>query len=315
MNTHRTRLTTFDLTTLPSLDIAVLAALDLFQETPPTAIDISQYSRPLVIGSGNAEVTGSIIFQGVDAVYASESTFADKLSATPAIDGVVIVSASGEKHAPTIIDTCRQAGLPITLLTTTAESSATVALNGYEHSTVHIFPKNREPYTYNTSTYLGMILASTGESAQAIEQFITSTVASTVMPDFSHYSKFYLITPARFAAINRMLSIKFIELFGRQVAYCIETDQYVRHATTVVPSDELFISFGTPNTSWGNPDQRLHIPLPEAADYGAMMAIGYYVIGMVQASQPAYFADNIGSYIEQVNQLYGSDLKPIVETS
>ena len=314
MNTHRTRLTTFDLSNLPTLDVAVLAALDLFNETPPTTIDISHYSRPLVIGSGNAEVTGSIISQGVDAVCASESTFAEKLATTPAIDGVVVVSASGEKDAPVIITTCRQAGLPITLLTTTAASSATRALDGYENSTVHVFSKNREPYTYNTSTYLGMILASTGESAGDIEQFIGSAVATSI-PDLSHYNRFYLITPSRFAAINRMLSIKFIELFGRQVAYAIETDQYVRHATTVVPSDELFISFGTPNTAWGSPDQRLHIPLPDNAGYGAMMAIGYYVIGQIQNSQPAYFADNINGYIEQVNRLYGSTLQPIVEVN
>ena len=41
---------------------------------------------------------------------------------------------------------------------------------------------------------------------------------------------------------------------------------------------ELFISFGEENKIWGDPNNRLNIPLPKNAGYVAMMAIGQYVI-------------------------------------
>ena len=84
-----------------------------------------------------------------------------------------------------------------------------------------------------------------------------------------------------------MLNVKFIELFGRNIARDVETFEYLmKHATTVVPSDELFISFGEKNETWGDPKNRLFIPLPEGCKYGAMMAIGYTVISKIQAAYP-----------------------------
>jgi hypothetical protein len=109
-----------------------------------------------------------------------------------------------------------------------------------------------------------------------------------------------------------MLQVKFIELFGRNIARDIETSEYVRHATTVAPSDELFISFGEENTTWGDPSNRLFVPLPENADYGAMMAVGYYLVSRIQNVYPGYFKDNIANYTKEVSQIFGEDIKPIV---
>ncbi|MDQ5953932.1 MAG: hypothetical protein QG647_668 [Patescibacteria group bacterium] len=306
-------LNTFDLNSMPNLDIAVLGALELFINNPLPKIDLSMYKHPLVVGSGNAEATGKIIFEKSDAVFASESNYEEKLKNISAIDGVVLISASGGKHAPIIAHRAKELNKHVTLITNTPNSPAHNELDNNHIYDEYILPKNREPYTYNTSTYMGMILAASGEDPTKIKQFLESNTAKIVYPDFKNYNKFYLIVPAKYSGIIRMLQVKFIELFGRNIARDIETDEYVPHATTVVPSDELFISFGTINNTWGKPENRLHISLPDDADYGAMMAIGYYVVAQIQKAYPHYFKDNIGAYTANISKIFNSKITPIVE--
>lgn len=309
--TNMDLLKSFDINSLPDLDTVVLGALEMLEGRDLPYIDISKYKRPLVVGSGNAEATGQIIFDKVDAVFASESTLDDKLANIKAIDEVVIVSASGGKHAPIIAQKAQQNGKHVTLITNTYDSPAERSLAETD-ITVHVFPKNREPYTYNTSTYMAMILGYTHEDAAAIRRFIEKSITSIQMPDFSRYNKYYLIIPPQLSGIIRMLQVKFIELFGRNIARDVETNEYVRHATTVAPSDELFISFGEPNISWGHPDKRLNIPLPDNADYGSMMAVGYYVIAQIQKAQPQYFKENIAEYCKYISIAFQEDIQPIV---
>lgn len=306
-------LDSFDIDNLPNLDTVVFGALELFAGNTLPEVNVDDLEHPLVVGSGNAEATGRIIFQNTNAVFASESTFEEALKNIPSIDSVVLVSASGAKHAPIIAKVAKKYYKNVVLITNTAGSEAEGEMYLDRGDRVYVFPKNREPYTYNTSTYMGMILGKTGESAEAIQQFIETSVATIEMPDFNAIDKYYLIVPPQFSGIMRMLNVKFIELFGRTVSREVETAEYVRHATTVVPSDELFISFGEENTTWGSPDKRLHIPLPENADYGAMMAIGYYVVGQIQKQRPALFKENIAAYTAMISEVFQSDISPIVE--
>jgi len=311
MNNNLETLQNFTIDTLPDLDVVVLGALELFMQKELPKVDVSMYNRPLVVGSGNAEATGRIIFEKSDAIFASESTYEEKLKNIDAIDGVVLISASGEKHAPIIAKKAKEMGKHVTLLTNSPQSSA-----AHIADTVHAFPKNREPYTYNTSTYMAMILGVTRENAQEIYTYITEVVDSIELPDFSDINGYYLIVPSRFAGIIRMLQVKFIELFGRTVARDVETTEYVAHATTVVPSDELFISFGTEserNTKWGKEENRLHIPLPDNADYATMMAVSYYIIGKIQKARPPLFKENIVDYMKKASDEFGHELKVIVE--
>ena len=240
-----------------------------------------------------------------------ESDYQRKLESVAAIDGVVIISASGSKHASQIAEYVAERGLTVTLITNTANSPAERALSGAD-VTVVVMPKNREPYTYNTSTYLGMIMAARGEDPAGIKNFIESTVSELDFDLLGEHDKFYLIVPPRFAQIIRMLEVKFIELFGRNIARDVETSEYVAHATTVAPANEVFISFGEENTTWGDPSRRLYIPLPDDAGYGAMMAIGYYVISQVQSRQPDYFKQNIAEYTQRISDIFGGDIQPIV---
>lgn len=303
----------FDINSLPSLDVAVFGALELFQQQAVPVIDISSYKRPLIVGSGNAEATGRIIFDKIDAVFASESNFESKLKNIPSIDGVVIISASGEKHAPIIAKVAKGMGKPVTLITNSANSTTSRQFAGSQTFHEYVFPKNREPYTYNTSTYMGMILGATKENPAEIEQFIKNTIANLDFPDFLKYDKYFLMVPTEFSGIIQMLQIKFKELFGRNIAREVETSESVKHAATIAKSNELFISFGEENTTWGEPENRFFVPIPTNADYVAMMAIGYFTIAQIQNTYPHLFKDNIVEYIEEVSKIFGQQLSPIVD--
>lgn len=303
----------FNLNNIPDLDVAVLGALELFQKEPIPKLKLNAYKHPLVVGSGNAEATGRIIFQNLDAIFASESNYEEKLKDIKSIDGVVVVSASGEKHAPIIERVSEKYGKHITLITNSRGSSAEKELDRKHAYDEYVFPKNREPYTYNTSTYMGMILGHTGEDPAEIYDFILNKIDITSFSNLANYSKFYLIIPPQFSEIIRMLEVKFIELFGRNIARDVETSEYVPHATTVAPSDELFISFGYENNTWGKPENRLNIPLPKWANYGAMMAIGYYTIAQIQKQHKPYFKQNIAAYTKEISKIFGHTIAPIVE--
>jgi hypothetical protein len=291
---------TFTLENIPDLNVCVLGALELFQKTKIPKIKIP-YKRPLVVGSGNAEATGKIIFHDKDAVFANESDFEEKLKNIKSIDGVVLVSASGGKHSPMIAKISKKYGKHVTLITNNTESEAAKETDHKHKYDVYVFPKQREPYTYNTSTYMGMILGKTGEDPAKIIRFIENKIDKIKMPDFSKYNKYYLIVPPKFSEIIRMLQVKFIELFGRKIARDVETSEYIKHATTVVPSEnEIFISFGDKNKKYGK--NRLFIPLPKNADYATMMAIGYYIIGKIQGKQEDYFKKNIREYVRMASK-------------
>tara|TARA_Y100000310_G_scaffold342531_1_gene446193 strand:+ start:472 stop:1407 length:936 start_codon:yes stop_codon:yes gene_type:complete len=301
----------FTLKTIPNLDVCVLAALELFSQTKIPQIKIP-FKRSLVVGSGNAAATGKILFEKADAIFADESTVDIKLKNIKSIDGVVLISASGAKHAPIIAKKAKAKNKKVILLTNTLNSM------GSKHADqTYVFPKNREPYTYNTSTYMGPIFGYTHEDPKAIHRYIKTKIDKIKLPNFKKYSRFYFIVPEEFTGIIRLLNVKFIELFGRRVSRDIETFEYMKHATTIVPSpNELFIDFSPDkrkNTKYGEKEHRIHIPLPKNADYGAMMAIGYYIVGKIQAQKPAWFKKNLQAYMQRVSKEYGYNIPAIVE--
>lgn len=289
---------------IPTLDRCVIDALDLFCSHPVDRLELSCFKRPLVVGSGNAAVTGRILFD--DAVFADEGTYQSKLDAIPAIDGCILISASGAKHAPQIAQYVRKRKKPVILITTTNNAPAAAFC-----TKTYVFAKNTEPYTYNTSTYLGMILSKTGEDACAIRRYIQRFVVPKV-GTMKRYKSYYLIVPQAFDQVRELFQTKFDELFGPQVNGRIYTPEQTKHAKTVVSSSqELFISFGYSNTQWGA--HRLYIPLPSWAGHGMMMAVGYFVIGYIQQKHPAYFKRSIVPYTRQASALFKQTITPIVE--
>jgi len=298
---------------IPNLDIAVRGALELFNEVSLPPIDIAEYRMPLVVGSGGSEATGRIVFEDTHALFASESTYEPLLARVHDIDRVVLISASGTKHAPHIVETAHAHNKPVTLITNSIESPARALLQEHLGDKVLVFPKNREPYTYNTSTYLGMVLARTGERAEDIVRTIDTQVDALDLSMLGTHDAYYITVPAHKGGIARLFELKFIELFGRRVARDIETDEYsLKHATTVVPYEkELFITFGTDTRKPTEAGNHLVVPLPENGGYGALMAIGYYVIGKIQEAHPPYFKEHIAQYAERASKTSGSTIRPI----
>jgi hypothetical protein len=306
----------FDPKALIGLDECVINALQLFTD-PQTEFpkpDLTSLKRPLVVGSGNAIATGRIIFDSKDAVFADESTYQGKLDAVEDIDGVVLLSASGGKHAPVIARDVKARGRRIMLFTCNPEPLAK-----HDVDEVHVFPSRPEPYTYNTSTYMAMMMACLLDDPRAEAQRILEYIGTAVdaaLNDFGerlgNYGAFFLLVPEQFDLIRVMLMTKFVELFGRRLARDVFTWEQAKHATTVIETpNELFLAFGRENTIWGT--ERLNIPLPEHATYPAMMAVGYYVIGKIQAQKPDWFKQSIVPFTQKASEIFGQKLPPIVK--
>ncbi len=134
------RLEEFNLTTLPDLDEVVLGALTFFKSAKLPEVDFAQFKRPLVVGSGNAAVVGRLLFDDVDAVFADESSYTEKLTHIPALDGAVLISASGSKHAVGIAKTLKERGLRTLLLTNNKNAPAREIVGD---DSTFVFPKVR----------------------------------------------------------------------------------------------------------------------------------------------------------------------------
>lgn len=301
----------FDLEHLPDLDTVVLGALELIKESslPDSTVP---FRRPLVVGSAGAAAVGRMLFANNDAVFSDESGVEQALNKSSDIDGAVIISASGGKHAVGVAKTLKGKGIETVLFTNNPEAPTKEFVS---RENVRVFPKNREPYTYNTSTYLSMLLADTGESAADILEHIEKAVELKLSrAHLGTFGSFVMLVPPEFREVREMFRIKFDELFGPYLNVRVFTSEEVKHAKTVVTSgDELFISFGIENVHFGIPKNRLTIPLPENTGYGAVMAVGYYVIGKIQKSHRPYFKNNIVKYTQEASRIFKEEIKPIVE--
>ena len=270
----------------------VLDALE-FHARPENKRSLPPFGAPgriLVLGSGNAYATGKIIFRDRDAVLADEGQYAHALDVErePPIECGVVISASGGKDAPDLVNALLAGGLETYLLTCNEDAPAAAPL---DDAHVVCTPKQDEPITYNTSTYVGMILAHTGEDAGAVRDHIVNNVKPFIDDHIDllrDAGAFYLIVHPEFDAVREMLLTKFDELFGPMINGRCYTPEQTAHAKTLVASDgELFISFDPLDAAdpiFGK-KSRLNVPMPAGCKTAAMVAIGYYVIGRIQEAR------------------------------
>ncbi|MBD3252986.1 hypothetical protein GF386_04595 [Candidatus Pacearchaeota archaeon] len=275
------------------LDDAVIKALKLYSDRGLPSLDLGNYRKPLGVGSGNAAQTVKIILRGKDFVPATESTYEQKLDLIDGVDGVILVSASGEKSAPGIARGVRSRGLEIRLLTCNPDAPA-MDIVGSENT--FVFPKRPEPYAYNTSTYLGMILGKTGEDPERILDYIKRVDPLLEEIDFriDEHPAYVFLIPGKFSILEEILRTKFIELFSDRFPRDFFSPEYAeKHAIDIVERDKdtLWVGLGYENTSIG--DRRLNIPLPEDADYGTAMAVGYYLVGKIQRANDPWFREGL----------------------
>jgi len=287
---------------LPDLDSVVINALKLFSKSKIPKIKIP-FKRPLVVGSGNAAITGQIIFSDKDAVFADESSYKRKLKKTK-VDGAVLISASGGKHAPIIAKVLKKMKLKTILITNNENALAKPFVDKS-----YVFPKNTEPYTYNASTYLGMIL---GKSKENPKKILNQIGKVKPFRNLKKYDSYYIIVPENLVLIREMFLTKFDELFGSKVSGRVFTEEETKHAKTVVPSKkELFVCLGCKNKVFG--ENRVDIPLSKNVGYGEIMAVGYYIIGKIQKANPPYFKKNILKYTKKASKIFGQKIEPIVK--
>lgn len=284
---------TFTEDNLPSLKVAVLGALELFEKNILEKFDFGDLGKCLVVGSGNAITTGKIIFHNLDCYFANESNYKSFFNKN--YNDVIIVSASGGKHAPIIAEELINKGKNIYLLTC-SENSQAEKIAGKNNTCVT--SKNREPYAYNVSTYLGWVLSFTREDPKEILDYINSNIKPLMPSNFNKYNGFLFSTPNRFSELNSLLEVKFMELFGRTIARDIKTNEEIKHALTIVPSDtELCIKFDSNDIDFQN--DILEIPISNDVSYGKMMALTFYIIGCIQEQKPQYYKKQIKSYVKR----------------
>lgn len=276
---------------MKTLKEVTLDALDLHASYELPALELAPAKKRLVVASGNAFPTAKILFADEPAIFRGEGDYQDVLAGDPDLDSGVVISASGKKHAPILVGDMQKRGLDTYLVTCDGESPAAKLLPA---NRVLVTKSNPEPITYNTSTYVGMMLLKTREDARAIRNHIETRVAPRI-PDFTRYEAFYIVVDPRFDLVKEMFVTKFDELFGGRVNGRCYTSEQTLHAKTVVPWDkELFISVGYDNQLFGS--ERLAIPLPQDAGFAAMVATTYYVIGCIQEQFPPYFFENAESF-------------------
>lgn len=299
-------LATFTEDALPDLTTVTQGAIELFEQTTlPLVSGITPST--LVVGSGNALSVGRIISHD-KAFYADETNFKDVfVDKKGMIDSVVIISASGGKHSVEIAEFFKDKGIPLFLYTNNALPLAGAYI---PKENILVFPKNREPYTYNVSTYLGMILCETKEQPHLIQEHITRIVPS-LPKDFSSYDSFFFLLPPAYRLVAPMMLTKFDELFGSRVTARAFTIEEAKHAKTLIPNEkELFISIGVPHNPFTN--NVVTVPMPTESDYAAYMCMAYAIIGVIQSQHPPYYAQHIGDYAKKTSEVFGQHIPVIV---
>ncbi len=280
---------------LINLDECVIQALELFQKSPLPKIK-HNFKSPIIIGSGNAAALGKILYP--KAIHANESNYKELLKDSKP-DGCILISASAGKHAPIIAKQMKRKKIKTILLTNNPKGQAVSLVNK-----TYTFPKNTEPYTYNTSTYLGMILAKTEEDPKKILTFLKKIKT----PRLKKYNSYLIIVPEKYNDIREFYETKFDELFGPKIQGEAFTLEQTKHAKTVVKSNkELFISLGVKNKVFGK--NRLDYKIPRTADFGLMFCLGYYVIGKIQAQNTPWFKRSIGNYVKEASILFKQKIK------
>ncbi len=295
---------------IKNLDKIVLEALDFFVKNPPSSFDISTYNLPFVVGSGNAYNTGTILFSQKAAIFADESNFRNVIDAykkaveSRMITQAVVISASGGKDSVWELELAKQNGLQTTLLTTKSESDAAKIADK-----LFVFKSIAEPYTYNTSTYMGMIMAASRENPVVIKDYLLSL---EFPENFSNYSAYSFVLPDKFMPICPMLEIKKSELFGPKLSLRAFSQGHARHAKFVIrDKGELVISIGQKNDYFGDTESRWDIFPTDDFNFAGIMALTYYIVGKIQASKPQYFKENIKNYVSDYGpKAYGETTKP-----
>jgi len=290
---------------LPNLNETVIAALDFFIKNRPPRLDRSKFRFPLIVASGNAYHTAQIIFSGRPALIANESNFKQLIAGYKSliknkiISEALIISASGEKDSVWEVKLAKKLGLKTVLLTCSPNSSAAALAD----KTI-AYRKLPEPYTYNVSTYLGMILGATGEDPKKIK---AALLKIKLPKNFTGYLAYAFVLPDETGMVAPMLEIKRHELFGAHLSIRAFSAGEARHAKFVNAWDKELVISLEKNKYFGLPKQRLEINVPKDAGAGMTMALCYYLVGIIQTAKTPYYKKNVENFCQTGPEAYGEE--------
>ncbi|NCC71593.1 hypothetical protein EOM09_08535 [bacterium] len=200
----------------------------------------------------------------------------------------LIISASGEKDAIWEINEAKKYKLKTQLLTCNKQASAAKIADK-----TRVFKKITEPYSYNFSTYLSMILAKYQENPKKIKNFLNKL---NVPKKFNNFQYFTFILPDKYRAITDMIKVKDDEMFAANSSLRAFSEGQARHAKFIYQAKkELVISFGS-NKYFGYPENRWEIKLPKYENYAFHLSLGYYLVGLIQTKKPDYFKNSLEDY-------------------
>ena len=282
---------------LPDLNEVVLWALELFIENWIPEIKIPKFNKWVIVWSWNALETWKVIFENSDVIFADENNYKEAMRRNW-VDYVLILSASGWKHAIETAKEAKKLWLKTELITCNHNSEAEKII--WKENTI-VTSRNLEPYTYNTSTYMWWILAYTKENPKEIYDYLLKLKEKIENQDFSKYNWFIFVLANEFASICKMIDTKFVELFWRRISRDIRTFEQLKHAITVVESEnELMIRFAKEDVfyNWDMVD----IEIPKHLWKAWIMAIWYFLVWVIQKQKPAYFKDFIKWYIDNISK-------------
>ncbi len=289
---------------LIDLDDAVINALDFLSDKRLPKFNFSKKKRYLVLGSGNALSTGKILFSDYDAVFANESNYKEKVKNFLKIDCIVLISASGGKHSIEIAKFLKNKRTENYFFTC---NSGAPAKKYFNKKNVFVFPKLSEPYTYNVSTYFGMIFSKTRENPKKILKIIKNSKNKISKLNLSKHNSYYFIIPEKFQEIGEMFLTKFDELFGSKITVRAFTKKQTLHAKTIVQSEkELFVSFNEKIKLGKN---NFNLNISERLNYGLLMSLGYYFIGKIQKSNPDWFKRSINDYCDRISKKFNQKIQ------
>jgi hypothetical protein len=305
-----------------NLDDCVISALNLFIDKGLPSIDFGDFKKPLVVGSGNAAVTGKIILSDKEIVSANESNYEKMLDIVSGIDGAVLISASGEKHAPIIAEKLKVLGIKVKLFTCNNKASS-IDIVGKNDS--YVFPSQGELFTYNTSTYFGMIFAKTKENPKVILDFIKEVFdkrLENLIKEIEKYDSYYIILPEKFENLRDLFLTKFDELTQPNISGRVFSPEQTKHAKNIIYSPkELIVGLGYSDTEWEQKKRELpidkrsdtfNIPIFENIDSAGISCLGYYFIGKIQRYNPPWFKEGLIDFCKRATKSFNKEISPFV---
>jgi fructoselysine-6-P-deglycase FrlB-like protein len=277
-----------------NLNQTVIETLNFFLKNPAKKISFHKSKLSLAVGSVNAKNTAKMLLANQATIYADESNLKSILKThqplikQKIIDQAVIISASGEKDAVWEIKALKKLGLKTTLLTCNPEASTIKLADNF-----HIFPKISEPYSYNFSTYLSMLLSFYQENPSQIKKFLENL---KIPKNFKSFKYFSFILDDKYRAIAEMIKVKDDEMFAAKSSLRAFSFGQARHAKFIYQNkNEMVISFGK-NQYFGHPKNRWEIDLSKNHNYAFTLSLAYYLVGLIQEQKPDYFKRSLKDY-------------------